>query len=399
MIAISRQSASRAIVPTVREGLRHGSATQARLACAPWIDLHYSPTGAHSLVDEHRHEHRPSCIVDGLRQHPACQPFHVQIFDGDHTVFVHQLARFFVVKVPPLVRDVDMDSLEQEHSLAAAVAALLPARYLAGCTSQAGLSLPVVPRVLNLSAVRKHGEAIQSDVDSCRAITGRQQDGLQLDAEDREPPARLTLNRNRPNLAFERPMQFDLDVPRALHAQLAVREQSAAVAIGRERNAIVSTHGAVAWESRLLSALHSRKERLVRLVNPAQHVHATREIGQSETTIGAHRLHLIVLIVPTDRLTAGLPCIIAFLLCRIVERASLAQLACKKDLLRGSRIESVFEGAAFGCNLVCSHSVCSLRSVVRAVSMLKHRLGPLSYFITKLRLCQQPKGQSAIAEA
>src|SRR5674476_1433797 len=126
MIATSRQSASRAIVPTIREGLRHALPAQASLACAPRVNLYNSPTGTCSLVDEHRNEHRPSGIVNRLRQHSTGESLHVQILNGDHAVIVDQLARQLVLEVSPLVAHVDVGPLKQPHGLAPSVAALLP---------------------------------------------------------------------------------------------------------------------------------------------------------------------------------------------------------------------------------------------------------------------------------
>ena len=63
-------------------------------------------------------------------------------------------------------------------------------------------------------------------------------------------------------VAFDGPVQFHLDVPRALHAEFAVIEQAAAVAVRRKRDAVVAPEGSVAWESRLLPAFYARIEAL-----------------------------------------------------------------------------------------------------------------------------------------
>src|SRR6202158_4416375 len=115
MIATSEQSASRAIVPTIRQGLAHTGSARTGLACAPRVNLDQSSTGAFSLVSDHRQEHRPSRVVNGLRQHPGGKSLYVQILDGDHAVLVNQLARQFVLEVGPLVPHMNVGTLEPPH--------------------------------------------------------------------------------------------------------------------------------------------------------------------------------------------------------------------------------------------------------------------------------------------
>ena len=78
-------------MPAIRKGLRHVRAAHACLACAPRIYFHHSSASILRFVDEHRDEHRPSGIVNGLRQHSTGEPLHIQIFNRDHTVLVDQL--------------------------------------------------------------------------------------------------------------------------------------------------------------------------------------------------------------------------------------------------------------------------------------------------------------------
>src|SRR5690349_21602742 len=103
MIATSRQSATRAIMPAIGQSFAHSLPAQARLACPARVDLDYFAPGAFSLVRDHPKEHRPARIVDRLRQHSACEPLDVQILDGDHAVLVDQLAGELVVEVGSLI--------------------------------------------------------------------------------------------------------------------------------------------------------------------------------------------------------------------------------------------------------------------------------------------------------
>lgn len=158
MIATSRQSASRAIVPAIREGLRHPLPAQARLAGTARVNLHQHSPGAFSLVREHRNEHRPSGIVNGLRQHPTGESLDIQVLDRDQAVLVDQPARQLVLEIRPLVAHVDVGALEQQHRLAPPAATLLTPRHLPLAAPQPGFRVPVVPGILDLRPIGKHGE-------------------------------------------------------------------------------------------------------------------------------------------------------------------------------------------------------------------------------------------------
>jgi hypothetical protein len=166
MIAASRQSASGAIVPTIRQGLAHTGSARTGLACAPRVNLDQSSTGAFSLVSDHRQEHRPSRVVNGLRQHPGGKSLYVQILDGNQPVFVNQFPRELVLEIRPLIAHMNVGTLEQPHGLASPVAALLPSRHLTLTAAQTGLGIPVVPGILNLRAITQYGETVQPHVNS-----------------------------------------------------------------------------------------------------------------------------------------------------------------------------------------------------------------------------------------
>ena len=256
MISTGRQSAGGAIVPTIRKDLRHPLPAQACLTRTSGVNLDNLPTGARCLVEKKHQELRPSCIVNGLRQHSGGKPFYVQILDCDQPILVDQLARFLVLEVPALVPDMNVRALEQPHCRAAPAAALLPPRNLPLAAPQSRFGAPVVPGILDLRAIGQHREAVQPDIDSGSAVTRRQRRGITLDAEAHEPAARFALDRNRLNLAFDGPVKFNLDVARALDAQFAVVEQPAAVAVRRECNTVITPRRTVAL--RFLAAAERR---------------------------------------------------------------------------------------------------------------------------------------------
>ena len=347
MIATSRQSASVAIVPTIREGFAHGRATYARLACAPRINLHYSPASILRFVGEHRDEHRPTGIVNGLRQHSSSEALHVQILDRDQPVLVDQITGNLVLEVAPLVANMNVGALEKHDGLTSSVAPLvLPPRDFPLSAPQPRLGVSIVPRVLNLAAICEHGKAIQTDIDSSDAVAGWKPQMFALDTEAHEPVPGIPLDCDRLDFAFDGPVQFDLYVPGSLHAQLAAVQQSASIAVGRKRDAVVTARGTVAREPGLLAALHAGEERLIRLIHSAQHILAAGEIRQRQATVGPHRLQLVGLVVVVDRLVADLPGSDPLLKGSVVEAGRVSEFPDEKSGLRLRRVDPVFEGEA-----------------------------------------------------
>ena len=116
MIATSRQSANRTIVPSIRESLGNASPARAGLRRAARVHFHQHSPSAFCLVREHLKKAVPSDIVHGLRQHAAGEPLHVQIFDGNHAVLVHHLARQLMLEVAALVRHMRVGALKPDCS-------------------------------------------------------------------------------------------------------------------------------------------------------------------------------------------------------------------------------------------------------------------------------------------
>ena len=125
-------------------------------------------------------------------------------------------------------------------------------------------------------------------------------------------------------------MQFDLDVPRTLDAQLSVVEQPAAVGIGRKGDAVIAAERTEPREARRIPALASGKESLKGLVDPPQNILAAREIRQRQAAIGAHRLQLVRLVIVVDRLAANPPRPDPLFKRSVVEAGRVPQLAVEK---------------------------------------------------------------------
>jgi hypothetical protein len=201
------------------------------------IDSQQLPTSVLSFVGKHSDKHRPSRIVNGLGEVGPRQSLHVQIFDGNHAVFVNQVPRLLVQKIAALIQDVSMSALEFAHSFAAAMTALLPARHLALCAAQPRLRIAVVTRILDFRTIGKDREAGQTEINPGCMRTGRQWLDFAFDTEDGEPSTCLTFHRYGLDPAFNGTVQLDLDFTGALDTK-QVAGQFAAIAIRRKSDRV-----------------------------------------------------------------------------------------------------------------------------------------------------------------
>jgi hypothetical protein len=344
MISTRRQTASEASVPTILKGLGHARSAETRLTGSARVNLDELATGACSLVRDESQKLRPPCIVDRLGQHPAGQPLDVQIFHRNQAETVDDLARFLVNKIRSLIANLNIRPLKKSHCFASAVATLFAPCHFALAASQPGFGIPVVAGVLNLGAIRQNSETIQADVNPDLLRGCWQWLRIALDAEAGEPAAGFPLDGDCLDLSFERPVQFHIDMPRALYAQLSAGKQPATVAVGRKGNAVVPARRPKPGKTWLVSAFHSGKESLEGSIHPAQHILAAREVCQRQTAVGAHGFELISLVVIVNRLAANLPGLNALLERGVVKRAGFLQFAGEECGLCRRRIQPVFEG-------------------------------------------------------
>src|SRR5205807_1647562 len=120
---------------------------------------------------------------------------------------------------------------------------------------------------------------------------------VSLDGKTHVPVVHVPLDRNGLDLTLHRPVQFDLDETSALDTQLPVFEPSAAIAVGRKGDTVVPPERTEAREAGLLAASYANEERLEGLIQPAEHILAAGEVGQSEQPFFPHRLQLLGLVV------------------------------------------------------------------------------------------------------
>src|SRR5262249_60839951 len=146
------------------------------------------------------------------------------------------------------------------------------------------------------------------------------------------------------DIAFDWPMQLDLNGPYALQAQFAVVEHFAAVAVTGESDAVISADRTKSRITRFLAIPDAAKEGVESFVNAAQHVLTARVVGKRQIAIGPNLFQLIGLIAIAEGFTGDVPGVAAFLKGGIVEAASFGRLAIERDNLSGGLEGAVFLG-------------------------------------------------------
>lgn len=204
------------------------------------------------------------------------------------------------------------------------------------------MRVPVEARIGNLGPVREYGERSQSNIDADYFGGYRQRLGFALNAETGKPSTRFALDRDRLNGAFQRAVQFYLDMSCALHPEFSGIQQTATIAIGWESDTVVPEGRSETRKPGFVSAFHAGEKGIKRLIDPAQNILATGEIGQRETPISAHRFQLVSLMVVVDRLAAEPPCSDAFFESGVIKRCGVLQFTVEKCDLSGGRQEAIF---------------------------------------------------------
>src|SRR5438874_4883305 len=230
--------------------------------------------------------------------------------------------------------------------LAAAVAAALATGKPALGAAQVCQPALEVSRIVDLLAIRKCDKAIQSDIHADLFGRLRQRHTVPLDGKTHVPVVHVPLDRNGLDRTLHRPVQLHFDATSALDTQLPVIEQSAAIAVGWKGATVVPPERTEAREARLLAAPYASEKRLEGFIQPAEHILAAGEVGQSEQPFFPHRLQLLGLLVVVHALAANFPSVAPFLKRGVVELASLVELVLEKPNLGLVGVQAVFVGGA-----------------------------------------------------
>jgi hypothetical protein len=262
MIPWARHTTASAVMPAITKRLWNRRSADTFLRGAVRSGFPCFSTSVLSFVEQTEEKQGPSSVENRFRQHSAGESFHVQIFNCDKSVSVHDLAGSLVNEVAPLLANVSVDSLERNKRFAAAGASFLPASYLSLRTPEFCLSVSGEARIGNLGSIGENGKGSQSNVYANRLIAGRERSCRGFNRKTDEPTPRFALDCDRLDCSRNWPVQLDLNVTGALDTQLTAIEQPAAIAVRREGDAVVTAERAKARESRLVATLYASKERL-----------------------------------------------------------------------------------------------------------------------------------------
>src|SRR5207248_3258438 len=271
MIARRRQSALCTLMPALAERFADLYATETGLARPARIDFHHLDTSFCRFVVQFVDERRPSCVIDGLRQHAAGQSLDVQVFHGNHAIGVDQTPCRFVLKVRSLILHMHVSFLQKQHGFPAVVPPAFASSDPPLCDAQSGLCLTVVARVGNRLASREGSKDCQPHINPDTGLACRDAICTILNTEAYEPLACLPLHGDGFDVALDWPMQFDFDVPDTLQIQPGLR-QSAAIAIAGEGVAVKAPAGFETGIPGFLPMLDAAKEGFEGLVNAAQDI-------------------------------------------------------------------------------------------------------------------------------
>lgn len=343
MIPIGRQSANRTIVPPLGEIFGNDCPTYASLRSSARIHWNKDSTGAFSLVRDLENKRTPCGIVYGLGQHPCTQSLEIKILKGNQSMLVNQIARDLVVKVIPLISNVGVRSLQFYNGLPAPVAALPPSRYFPLRTTQFGLRLPVVFRVIDHGSVRQNQKVCQAHIDPYGFARIRKRAGVSLCTKAGVPSVGFPLDCDRLDNPIQRAVKFYLYLSRPLNVQSSGFEQAATVSVRRKSYRVPPCTRFKSGVSSFLSTLYTGKECFERLVHAAQNILATAEVHQSNKSFFFYCFQLVSLIVVADRFSAGFPCIPSLLESAVIQIARLAKLPFEEGVLRFSWVHTVFE--------------------------------------------------------
>jgi hypothetical protein len=333
-ISGSDQAARNTNVLSVRECLVHRCPTETCLAGASGIHRDQLPTSVFSFVGEFCEEARPTGIVNRLGQHSSSEALDVQVFHNDCAEVLYQPKRQPVLELVPLISDSSVNLLQKSNNLATTLRAAFTSSNPSLCPPKFRFGLPVPTRVRNCIAVGQSREGFQANVDPDCMIAGRKWFCFTFDGEADVPLATLTLHGDRLDYPSNRTMQLDFDFPDTLNSERVAGEFDAIAVTGKSEAVETATR----FESRIarrLVPLHSKEERLERLVYPTKNVLAARKICKTEIASGSNLFQLVGLRVVVDR-DSLLPSVPTLLKSGVVKTAGFPQLLVESIRLETS---------------------------------------------------------------
>lgn len=341
MIATSRQSANRAIMPTIRERLRNACPAYAFLTGPLWFHFHQHSPGAFSLVREFLKKGTPRHILHRTCQDSARQSTNVQIFDCNKAVSIDKPATQIVMKSCALISEIPLRLKSQFPSFGSAFTGLLSAGDTTTAAAQNRRRMILVTGILNCRSVGQYSEGFQAHIDSDCFCRLHQRLTIRDDRETDIPLIEISLNRDGFDVSVDRSMQLNLDLRAALDVKPPIGEQPTSVAVS-ERDTAITPNWFEAREPRFVSAFDASKKCHVSVINSPQHFLAARKIRETNQSFGTHCFQLIRLFVVRNGLATDIPCTASLFKSTVVQITSFAKLRIKKVALLCRRIEAIF---------------------------------------------------------
>jgi hypothetical protein len=246
-------------------------------------DQHFQPCTQSSRPRQPNQHH------DRFGKHAASQAFYIQILDRDSSTILDQPEGQLVLEIIAVVPDSKVGLLKQSDCLASPVRVFLASGHTAQCPSQLCFSFSIPARIGNWVTVRESGEGFKTNSNAHFVVERRRRFRFTFHRETDVPPAAFPLHRGRLNLAIDGTVELDHDLPDTLDNENVAIELDAVTAAWK-CDAIETATRFGSRISSSLTSLHSKKERLKRLVYTAKDILAARDVGKSKVAFCANSL-------------------------------------------------------------------------------------------------------------
>lgn len=334
-------------MPPNTQGFRHPSAAaRTGLGGVTRVDFLYPATSVCSFVAENIEEATPCGIVNRFSQPGFGQPFDIQIFDGEMLGFRQDPVRLSVKEVAPASRQLAVEFSQCSDRFSPSGATFVLASDGALQYSQSLLPFTEKTRRFDDCSVRTRDQGIQPHINTQRVDDRR---GFSVGGFDRKTDKPVTPTAGNFGV-FDFPLVWDCPMPPNLDPAgdaddpQAVPVQAKAIAKGKFSR-IPPAAGLKAWKPGFLTGLQPTEEGAKGFVQPPQDVllGAVAPAGELRA-FQAQDLEFsgLCAISEVDAFAVGVDP--AFQR-RVVETAKIPQQCGQRRRLRGTRVETVFEGA------------------------------------------------------
>src|SRR5258706_14645876 len=288
-----------------------------------------------------------------------------------------------------------MCPLEVAHRCTTTVAALLAPGDAPLCLRQVLFAPAVMAWILDRVALGGDEEHLEAHVDARFVSSGQQGLGRHIGTGEHDVPAvGFLAHRDRFGRAVHWPRPTHGEAPNLAQDEIAVIQLDT-VAILLVGETVVAVAPLKARETWLFPPRQTTEERLVRLVQPREHILQDVCVDRSVLReIRPQVLQLCFLLVARDRDAAPLPSGDALLQRRIVERAAAPQVKLQRPLLLGRRLQPVLVALAhaLGHDYRPLRSVCCSRDTyscnAQTISPVnERRCAAARAFIASMRVC------------